>query len=163
PTIGDLLAQRLRVLMLGRRGIQGIRDSVAFAFAEMIDQQVAGNGRDPGHERALARIVGIQGAVHLDKDLLSEILRVAGIAGKAVADVVNPPVIALNDFFPSRGIAPNAATDEQSDNLGFFQNQTPRVSCSPPQTFGRCRSEVRGRLTRHARYVSVEREVSFYL
>jgi hypothetical protein len=32
-------------------------------------------------------------------------------------------VIALNDFFPSRGIAPNAATDEQSDNLGLFQTR----------------------------------------
>jgi hypothetical protein len=34
-------------------------------------------------------------------------------------------VIALHNLFPSRGIAPNAATDQQSDNLGIIQNQTP--------------------------------------
>ena len=71
----------------------------------MIDQQVPGDGRDPGHERALGRIVGTEGAIHLDKDLLGEVLRVFRIAGKAVADVVDSPVIALHNFFPSRGIA----------------------------------------------------------
>jgi hypothetical protein len=111
--------------MFRRRRIQRIRDPVALTFAEMVDQQVARNRSDPGHERTLARIVGIQGAVHLDKDLLGEVLRILGIPSKPVADVVYPPVIALHNLFPSRGIARNTATDQQSDNLGFFQNWTP--------------------------------------
>jgi len=52
-------------------------------------------------------------------------LRVIGVPRKAVADVVNPAVEALHNLFPSRGIARNAATDQQSDNLGIIQNQTP--------------------------------------
>jgi hypothetical protein len=36
-------------------------------------------------------------------------------------------VVALHNFFPSRGIARDAATDEQSDNLGFFQTRLPRL------------------------------------
>jgi hypothetical protein len=32
---------------------------------------------------------------------------------------------ALHNLLPSRGIARNAATDQQSDNLGIIQNQTP--------------------------------------
>jgi len=34
-------------------------------------------------------------------------------------------VIALHNLFPGRGIARNAATDQQSDNLGFFQTRLP--------------------------------------
>ena len=89
----------------------------------MIHQQVAGNGGDPGHKRALTSVIGVQRPVHPDKDLLSEVLGVLRIPGKPVADVINPPVIALHNLFPSRGIAPNAATDQQSDNLGFFQSE----------------------------------------
>jgi hypothetical protein len=32
-------------------------------------------------------------------------------------------MVALDDLFPSRGIAANAAPDEQSDNLGIIQNR----------------------------------------
>src|ERR1017187_6021177 len=111
--------------MLGRRRIQRIRDPLAFTLAEMVDQQIARNGSYPSHERALTRVIGVQSPVHLDEDLLGKVLRVLGVPGKAVAHVVYPPVIALDDFFPSRRIAANAATDQQSDNLGFFQNRTP--------------------------------------
>src|SRR5271154_1626120 len=98
----------------------------------MIDQKVAGNGGDPGHERPFFRIVGVQGAVHLDKDLLGEVLSVFRVSGEAIADVVNSPLIALDDLLPSRGIARNAATDQQSDNLGIIQT---RLRESPVQVF----------------------------
>jgi hypothetical protein len=91
----------------------------------MIDQQIAGNRGYPSHERALTRVVCIQRPVHLDKDLLRKVLSILGIPGKAVADVINPPMKALHNLLPSRGIARNAATDQQSDNLGIIQNQTP--------------------------------------
>ncbi len=125
PPISDLLAKWLGIFMFGGRGIQRIRDPVALTLAEMVDQQVAGNGGDPGHKRTLARIICIESPVHLDKDLLGEVLRIVGVTSKPVADVVYPPVIALNDLLPSRGIARNTATDQQSDNLGFFQTRLP--------------------------------------
>jgi hypothetical protein len=71
-------------------------------------------------------------------------------------------VIALHDLFPGRSIAPNAAMDQQSDNLGFFQNGLRKFPVDRPKTSGCCRSEVRGNLTAHTRYVSVEQEVSSY-
>ena len=52
----------------------------------------------------------------------------SAVAGKAIADVVDAPVVALDDLLPGRSVAANAATDKQSDNLGFFQNRTPRTS-----------------------------------
>jgi hypothetical protein len=33
----------------------------------------------------------------------------------------------LDNLFPGGGIAPDGATDQQSDNLGFFQNRTPKM------------------------------------
>src|ERR1700722_10509039 len=114
--------------MFRSRGIKRIGDSVAFALAKVIYQQIAGDGGYPGHERALGRIVGIQRSVHLDKDLLGKVLSVLSIPGKPVADVIDPPVIALDDLFPSRSVARNAATDQQSDNLGFIQSTTPRTA-----------------------------------
>ncbi len=99
----------------------------------MIDQKIAGNGGDPGHKRTLARVIGIQGAVHLDKDLLGEVLSILGIPGKSVADVINSPMIPLNNLLPGRGIAGNAATDQQSDNLGVIQTEL-REPCARPPT-----------------------------
>ena len=89
----------------------------------MIDQKIASNSSDPSHKRALTRVISIQSPIHLDEDLLGEVLRVLGIPRKPVADVVDSPVIALDNLLPSRGIARNTATDEQSDNLGIIQNR----------------------------------------
>src|SRR5260221_9032499 len=57
--------------------------SVPLTFAEMIDQQIARDRSDPGHERALTGVIGIQRPVHFDKDLLGEVLRVLGIDRKS--------------------------------------------------------------------------------
>src|SRR6202051_3445372 len=130
PPIGDLLAQWLRILVLRRHGIQRIRNSVAFGFAEMIDQQVPCDGSDPSHKRALARVIGIQSPVHLDKNLLGEVLSILRIPGKPVANAINPPVIPLNNLLPSRSIARNTATDQQSDNLGIIQNRLRKADAS---------------------------------
>ena len=108
--------------------IQRIRHSIALTLAEMVDQQISRDGGDPGHKRTLTGVIGTQGAVHLDKDFLGEVLCGFAVARKAVADVINAPVKALNDLLPGRGIATHAATDEQLNDLGFFQNQTPNLA-----------------------------------
>jgi hypothetical protein len=56
---------------------------------------------------------------------LGEVLSVLGIPGEPVTDVINSPMIPLNNLLPGRGIARNAATDQQSDNLGFIQTEPP--------------------------------------
>jgi hypothetical protein len=87
----------------------------------MVHQKIASNRRDPGHERSAVNVVRVEGAVHLDENLLGQILRVIARSGKPVTDVVDSPVILLDDFLPCRGIARNAATDQQSSHMGVFQ------------------------------------------
>jgi len=54
----NLLAQGLGVFVGGGRGVERIGDAVLLGFAEMIDQQIAGDGGDPGDERSLRAVVG---------------------------------------------------------------------------------------------------------
>src|SRR5262249_54663494 len=119
--IRNLFAQRLGIFVFRGSCIQRIGHAVGFGLSEVIYQQVSGNRGYPGHERAFPALVCIQSAVHLDEDLLGEVLGVVSVARKAVADVVNAPVMALDDLFPSRRIAANTAANQQSDDLGFFQ------------------------------------------
>src|SRR5271167_763014 len=91
----------------------------------MIDEQVAGDGGDPGDERAFGAVVAGQGAIHLDEDLLGEVLGVVGGSGEAVADVIDTPVVGLNDFFPGSGVAGNTAADQHRDYLNVFQTMLP--------------------------------------
>src|ERR1700677_87522 len=113
----------------------------------MIDQQVPRNRGYPGHERPLTGVIGIQCPVHLDKDLLGEVLGVLRIPRKAIADVINPPVIALDDLLPSRGVARNAATDQQSDNLGIVQKQAPEGRFSLAQRFSARKKKTKIRVS----------------
>src|SRR5262249_23863410 len=63
--------------------------------------------------------------IHLDKHVLSQILRVVGRARKSVADVIEPPVVALNNLLPRHRIACNAASDKTVDDLRVFQRALP--------------------------------------
>ncbi len=46
----NLLTERLGVFMCGRGCVQRVGDAVLLGLAEVIDQQVAGDGGDPGDE-----------------------------------------------------------------------------------------------------------------
>ena len=91
----------------------------------MVHQKIAGNGGDPGHERAPLHIVGIQRAVHLDEDLLREVLGVIGRPREAIAGVIDSPVVALHNLLPGARIACDAATDQQGNGLCVFQPALP--------------------------------------
>ena len=56
--IWDLVTERHGVFMLRRCPVQRFGHAVLFRLAKMIDQQVAGDGRKPGHERCPPRVVG---------------------------------------------------------------------------------------------------------
>ena len=112
--IGDLLAQWHGIFMFRWRCIQRIRYAFLLGLTKVIDQQVTGDGRHPGHERRPLRVIGFQAAIHFDEDFLGEVLRLVWRAGKAIADVIDAPVVALHNLLPSGGLAGNAATDEQA-------------------------------------------------
>src|SRR2546425_13223608 len=113
----DLLRERLGVLMLGRAGVDGIGHAVLLGLAEVVDQQVAGDGGDPGDEGAFGVVVAGQRAVHLDEDLLGAAFGVVAGAGETVTDVVNATIGGVKDFLPGGGGASNTASDEDGNGL----------------------------------------------
>ena len=94
-------------------------------------------------------VVGIQGAEHLDEDFLGKILSVVAGSGETIANIVDTPVVALNDFLPCHCIAGYAATDQHGNDLGVFQPALPGTpGLSPRQRTARV-------LTPQYRYVFV--------
>src|ERR1700685_1721387 len=120
----NLLAERQGVFVRGL-GVDGVGEAVLLGFAEVIDEQVAGDGGDPGDERAFGVVVGCERAVHLDEDLLGEVFGVVGRSGEAVADVVDTAVVGVDDFLPGSGVAGTAAADQHPDYLGVFPYLVP--------------------------------------
>src|ERR1700757_997149 len=91
----------------------------------MVHQKVAGHSSYPGHESAALDVIAIEGAVHLDKDLLGQIVGVGARSGKSVTNVVDATVVALNNPPPCHGVAGNTATNQQSSHMGVFQVALP--------------------------------------
>src|SRR5262249_21295713 len=83
---------------------------------------------DPGRQRAPLRFVSVQCPVHLDKDFLCQVLCIVSCANEAVTDVVNPPMIALHNFFPGSSVAAYATAHQRGDDLGVFQTALPGTS-----------------------------------
>ena len=121
----DLFAQRHCVFVLGRRRIDRVGHAILLALAEVVDQQVSRDGGYPGHEGPAFDVIGLQGAVHLDEDLLGEVLGVVARARKAIADVVDAPVVALHDLLPGSRVARNTAADQHGGDLRVFQLALP--------------------------------------
>ncbi len=70
---------RVRVrLSLVPPGVDRIGDPLLAGAAKVIDQQVAGQGGDPGRKAALGGVEAAQVGVELDEDVLSQIFRVMG-------------------------------------------------------------------------------------
>src|SRR5215470_7721418 len=113
--------------MFGWCGVNGVRDPVLLGFAEVIDEEVAGHGGDPGHKGAALHVVGAERAVHLDEDFLGKVLGVVGGAGETVADVVDTAMVALDDLFPGDRVTGDAASDKSIDDLDVFQPALPRT------------------------------------
>src|SRR6185437_3032315 len=111
--------------MVWSRGVKRISQSIVLGLPEMIDQQITGEGCNPGHKGAATYVVGIERTVHSDEDLLCQVLRIVGRSSKAITNVVDPTMIPLNDLVPSDRVAGNAATDQQSSQLGVFQDLLP--------------------------------------
>src|SRR5437763_10280274 len=96
-----------------------------FGLAEVVDQEVASDCCDPRDESATLDFIRVQSFVHLYEHVLRQVLGIVGRSGKSIADVVDAPVISLDDFFPSHGVAADAASNQSSYDLGVFQPALP--------------------------------------
>ena len=123
--VRDLLTERLGVLVIGSRRVHRVGHPVLLGLAEMVHQQVAGNGRNPGDERAFRCVIARKRAVHLDENFLRQVLGVVGRAGEAIADVVYPTVIGLHNLLPGGGIAGDTTPDQHRDDLDVFHVRSP--------------------------------------
>ena len=72
----NLLTERLRVFVIGRRAVERIRHSVLLRLAEMVDQKVARDRGDPGDEGTFRGVVARKRAIYLNEDLLREVFGV---------------------------------------------------------------------------------------
>ena len=93
-------------------GVDRVGRPLLAGAAEVIDQQVAGQGGDPGVEAALGRIEAAQVGVELDEDILGQVFGVMGGGGEAVTEGVDPALLGHHQFRPGAGIAIEAATHQ---------------------------------------------------
>src|SRR5215471_3601374 len=119
------------IFVFGNGSVERIGHTIMLGPAKMIDQKIARNGGYPGHKRASLDIIRIQRFIHLDENFLGQVLGVVPGTGKAITDVINAPVVALDDFLPGGCIARNTATDQSSNELGIFQPALPRTPGTP--------------------------------
>ena len=106
-----------------RRGIERVGDAVLLGLAEVVHQQVASDGRNPGYKGTLGAVIAGQRAVHLDKDFLGQVFGVVGRSRETIANVIDTPVVGLDDFLPSSGVAGDTAPDQHRDYLNVFHSR----------------------------------------
>src|SRR5271157_1583190 len=142
--IFQLLGQRQTFLLVSGRSVQRVSNSVVLSFTEVVHQQIARDRGYPGHEGGPRSVIRAQRAVHFDEHFLGQVSRVLCRARKAVADVVDTPMVLLDDVLPSRSVASHTATDKGIDGLDVVQSALPRgVTPGPNPTH--CWSFIRGR------------------
>src|SRR5271169_4925320 len=129
----QLLTHRQAVFLPARRGLQRVCHPVVLDFAEVVHQQVAGYRGHPGHQRGPRPVKGAQGAVNLDEYFLRQVGSVIGRARKPVADVIDAPMVLLDDFLPCRGVARYTATDKRVHRLVVVQLILPTGQLPGPE------------------------------
>ena len=145
----QLLCQGQAIVLVARRCLQRVRDAVVLSLAKVVHQQISRDRRDPGHKRSPRSVEGAERAIHFDEYFLGQVSRIVGRSGKAIADVIDPAMILLNDFLPSRSVAGNTATDEGIDGLDIVQSALPRgvtpgpIPLTAKDLYEKARPEVR--------------------
>jgi hypothetical protein len=85
----------------------------------MINQVISRDTRNPGSESSRFGPIRLKRAIHLQEDLLGEILGLFESAGKAVGEIVNALVMLADDLFPGIAI-PLKAFRQQFRVVGQF-------------------------------------------
>src|SRR5208282_4042276 len=71
----------------------------------MVHQVVARHPVQPGGKRPLRRVVSAQRLKDLDKDLLSQVFRLAGSSRETIAQVIDLSAVPRQELFPGRVFA----------------------------------------------------------
>src|SRR5262249_21608291 len=104
-------------LAAGRDGAQQLRvahvPGPLFAFAPVVvDGLVAGDRRQPGREGPVRFPEAVEVLVHLDEDLLRQVLRLVNPSREPVRHPENPPCVPLDQLAPGSLVSLPAASEE---------------------------------------------------
>ena len=108
PGVGEPVGHGGTIFFAVEGGIEGLGGALEAGAAEVVDQEIAGEGGDPGLEAALLGVEAGQVLVELEKDLLGEVFCVAAGAGEAVADGVDTAMLGGDQLLPCLGVASHA-------------------------------------------------------
>ena len=75
PGIGEAVGHGVTILFAVKGGVEGVGGAVETGAAEVVDEEVAGQGSDPGLEAALLGVKAGEVFVELEEDLLGEALQ----------------------------------------------------------------------------------------
>ncbi len=97
--------------------VDGSGDTVLFTAAEVVDEEIAGQGGQPGLKAAFLDVKAPEVAVGLEEDVLGEVFSVGCGAGEAIADSVNAAVLLGDEALPGSGVTGDALPHRE--NGGF--------------------------------------------
>jgi hypothetical protein len=100
PGIGESVGHGGAILFAVEGGVEGVAGAVEAGAAEVVDEEVAGEGGDPGLEAALLGVEAGEVLIELEEDVLGEVFGVGSGAGETVADGVDTPVLGQNELLP---------------------------------------------------------------
>src|SRR5262249_14863412 len=101
-----------RVHAVDHRRVVRLLQLLLAAPAVVVDRLVAGHGPEPGPEGPMDRLVAIECLVHLDEDLLRQVLGLVDASREAVGDAEDPPRVPGHELAPGR-LAPGAALRQE--------------------------------------------------
>ena len=93
--------------------------SIEPGASEVVDEEVAGQGGDPGLEAALKGVEAGEVLVELEEDVLGEVLGVGGGAGETVADGVDTTMLGDDELLPGLWITGDALANQPADCFLF--------------------------------------------
>ena len=108
PGVGEAVGHGGAVLFAVKGGVQGVAGAVEAGAAEVVHEEVAGQGGDPGLEAAFLGVEAGEILVELEEDVLGEVFGVGGGAGETVADGVDAAVLGDDKLLPGLRIARHA-------------------------------------------------------
>src|SRR5262249_4075218 len=106
-------ARRGFLVFYHRHGIvERISHPVALGPPVMVDQQVARHAGHPSPKSAVCRTIAPERTINSQEHVLRQILCLAAIPGKPIANVEDPARMAAHELLPGRTVALEALLDQ---------------------------------------------------
>src|ERR1700730_2264994 len=115
--VGETLGHGGAVLLAVEGGVHGVGGAFEAGTAEVVDEQVAGQRRNPGLEAAFEGVEAGEVLVELEEDVLGQVLGVTGRAGEAVADGIDAAMLRDDKLLPGLRVAGDALGKQLADGL----------------------------------------------